>query len=98
MKNLKALWIFSILIVLAIAGTLFAQTYDRQPPQGESQERFGPPQGESQERFVHLRDRVKNVLVNHRHPFQLFLWLLAQIQNIFIFFIEKESINMSCPI
>jgi hypothetical protein len=51
MKNLKALWIFPILIVLAIVGTLFAQTYDRQPPQGESQERFGPPQGESQERF-----------------------------------------------
>jgi hypothetical protein len=51
MKNLKALWIFPILIVLAIVGTLFAQTYDRQPPQGESQERSGQPQGESQERF-----------------------------------------------
>ena len=51
MKNSKALWIFSILIVLAIVGTLFAQTYDRQPPQGESQERFGPPQGQGQERI-----------------------------------------------
>jgi len=51
MKNIKALWIFSILIVLAIVGNLFAQTYDRQPPQGESEERSGPPQGQGQERF-----------------------------------------------
>jgi hypothetical protein len=42
MKNLKALSIFSILIVLAIAGNLFAQTYDRQQPQGQGPERFGP--------------------------------------------------------
>lgn len=43
MKNSKALWVFSVLIVLAIAGNVFAQTYDRQPPQGQGQERFGPP-------------------------------------------------------